>query len=343
MIKFFRNIRQKTLTENPPAGRAGKFSKYILYAIGEIILVVIGILIALSINNWNEVKKKDEKFDRLLTIAQKELQENITEIDKDTPSFMRVDSLVYLFKNNLLNQEMLDSGEFPAGLGFNRTKTSIENDAYKNLIDFDYELNKNQDSIIRLLKSINVQKKLVDDYFDYLGELISSELLNLAKTKGWYNLFIQGKINKEMSKYFLSDSIYSNYLAHFSNYYFDNYATGIQETRYRSSKANEQISKYFNKKDTLFDYKVNDYKHYIGVYKDSIATAKIEPKNDKLIYAYDNGRGGSGEFELYPISQTSFTTSINDGFYYLILDDSNKVISHRWSLGLKSREYLKVE
>jgi len=43
MIKFFRKIRQKLLIEN-------KFSKYILYAIGEIILVVIGILIALQIN-----------------------------------------------------------------------------------------------------------------------------------------------------------------------------------------------------------------------------------------------------------------------------------------------------
>jgi hypothetical protein len=46
MIKFFRKIRQKLLAEN-------KFSKYLLYAVGEIILVVIGILIALSINNWN--------------------------------------------------------------------------------------------------------------------------------------------------------------------------------------------------------------------------------------------------------------------------------------------------
>jgi len=50
MIKFFRKIRQKLLTEN-------RFSKYLIYAIGEILLVVIGILIALSINNWNESKK----------------------------------------------------------------------------------------------------------------------------------------------------------------------------------------------------------------------------------------------------------------------------------------------
>ena len=44
MIKFFRKIRQRLLSEN-------KFSKYLLYALGEIVLVVIGILIALRINN----------------------------------------------------------------------------------------------------------------------------------------------------------------------------------------------------------------------------------------------------------------------------------------------------
>ena len=50
MIKFFRKIRQQLLSEN-------KFSKYLIYAIGEIVLVVIGILIALQINNWNENRK----------------------------------------------------------------------------------------------------------------------------------------------------------------------------------------------------------------------------------------------------------------------------------------------
>ena len=54
MIKLFRKIRQKLLAEN-------KISKYLIYAIGEIILVVIGILIALQINNWNESNKEKKK------------------------------------------------------------------------------------------------------------------------------------------------------------------------------------------------------------------------------------------------------------------------------------------
>ena len=54
MIKFFRKIRQTLIHEN-------RFSKYLLYALGEIMLVVIGILIALQINNWNEDRKQDQR------------------------------------------------------------------------------------------------------------------------------------------------------------------------------------------------------------------------------------------------------------------------------------------
>ncbi|MFD1063460.1 hypothetical protein ACFQ1Q_09405 [Winogradskyella litorisediminis] len=53
MIKFFRKIRQNLLLKN-------KFKKYLVYAIGEIFLVVIGILLALSINNWNSNRIKDK-------------------------------------------------------------------------------------------------------------------------------------------------------------------------------------------------------------------------------------------------------------------------------------------
>ncbi len=59
MIKFFRKIRQKILTENKLSKPASLASRYLLYSIGEIFLVVIGILIAVQINNWNEKKKID--------------------------------------------------------------------------------------------------------------------------------------------------------------------------------------------------------------------------------------------------------------------------------------------
>jgi uncharacterized protein DUF6090 len=60
MIKFFRKIRQRLLTEN-------KFSKYLIYGVGEIALVVIGIIIALQLNNWNLDQEAHKFENELLT------------------------------------------------------------------------------------------------------------------------------------------------------------------------------------------------------------------------------------------------------------------------------------
>ena len=77
MIKFFRKIRQNMIKEN-------KASKYLLYAIGEIILVVIGILIALQINNANENRKitetKKEYYRQILLDLDKEIDNINTRI-----------------------------------------------------------------------------------------------------------------------------------------------------------------------------------------------------------------------------------------------------------------------
>ena len=75
MIKFFRKIRQRLLGEN-------KFSKYLFYAIGEIILVVIGILIALQINNYNEQRKDRVKEQVVLKQLQEDYQANLVQLEE---------------------------------------------------------------------------------------------------------------------------------------------------------------------------------------------------------------------------------------------------------------------
>ena len=60
MIKFFRNIRQKLVYDGNTGRPALPAGRYLKYAFGEIILVVIGILIALQINNWNS--NRNEKL-----------------------------------------------------------------------------------------------------------------------------------------------------------------------------------------------------------------------------------------------------------------------------------------
>ena len=70
MIKFFRHIRYNLMNQN-------KTAKYIKYAIGEIILVVIGILIAVQINNWNTDRLEKIEVANFLEQIETELESDI--------------------------------------------------------------------------------------------------------------------------------------------------------------------------------------------------------------------------------------------------------------------------
>jgi len=96
MIKFFRKIRQNLLTE-------GKTGKYFKYAIGEIILVVIGILIALQINNWNENHNKTLLENQYLIRLKDEAKWNILQIEDNKQVHLRASKELNFLINNLEN------------------------------------------------------------------------------------------------------------------------------------------------------------------------------------------------------------------------------------------------
>ena len=89
MLRFFRKIRQGLLLNN-------NFSKYFVYAIGEILLVVLGILIAVRINGWNENRKNKT----LLHSYQENL---ITELKADLIKLNALDSVNDLKKRAIKN------------------------------------------------------------------------------------------------------------------------------------------------------------------------------------------------------------------------------------------------
>ncbi|NND80371.1 MAG: hypothetical protein HKN53_10770 [Maribacter sp.] len=115
MIKFFRKIRQKMLTEN-------KFGKYLTYAVGEIILVVIGILIALSINNWNENRKSAKQenlyLKRLLSENRDDIntfKNNISDLEKGIETIENL-SLV-LNSNDSKDEKLIEAANDFFGYG----------------------------------------------------------------------------------------------------------------------------------------------------------------------------------------------------------------------------------
>ena|SRR5210317_2206666 len=89
MLPFFRKIRWRLAANN-------QFFKYSRYAIGEIALVVIGILIALQINNWNEQQKSEAKIEILFEKMLIELAANINETQRVFEYSQHIDTLGYL-------------------------------------------------------------------------------------------------------------------------------------------------------------------------------------------------------------------------------------------------------
>ena len=149
MIKFFKKIRQKLLTEN-------KFSKYLLYAIGEITLVVIGILIALSINNWNEEHKISKKEVANLKSLQSEMMTSLEELKIDQERNLNYyKSTVNVYEYILTEAVLVDS---------------MYKDFYKS-VQFDYFFPKT--SAYETLKSGNLEiiksdllRKLITDVYE---------------------------------------------------------------------------------------------------------------------------------------------------------------------------------
>ncbi len=92
MIKFFRKIRQNLLSQ-------GKTGKYFKYAIGEIILVVIGILIALQINNSNELSKQKKEEEKLLA----GIKEDFIETRESMLNINRGQRMVMMNSSKLIN------------------------------------------------------------------------------------------------------------------------------------------------------------------------------------------------------------------------------------------------
>lgn len=111
MIKFFRKIRQNQIMEN-------KTGKYFKYAVGEIILVVIGILIALQINNWNETRKTRDKEIVYLTNIKSDLENSVQQIEtfilKRNTQIKTANNIIEYFKGkpiqnwNDFNKKLID-------------------------------------------------------------------------------------------------------------------------------------------------------------------------------------------------------------------------------------------
>ncbi|GGG57114.1 DUF6090 family protein [Bizionia arctica] len=176
MIKFFKKIRQNLIKEN-------RTSKYLFYAIGEIILVVIGILIALQINNWNINTQNKKQEQQILEQLLVEYTSNLEQINQ------KID-----IRNDMLN----------SCYSLLRYRTETNNQMVADSIDahlfrisirptFDPELSVTNELInsgkLYLLEDIKLRNK-ISSYSSSLSELKEEEQIIVNFTENWLIPFL---------------------------------------------------------------------------------------------------------------------------------------------------------
>lgn len=219
MIKFFRKIRQNLLSE-------GKTGKYLKYAVGEIVLVVIGILIALQINNWNEHRKAKTQEKNLVLNLTEDLvsdKERFAFNLKETNDILNVYKQLYEIGANKKKDSIIDNPNYVRKLlkfspnmnqDYATLSDKITNDEIReSLLLYDWELNNFEAEFsefqivierIRIFLGEKGKYKLEGlyntDNMDNAIYLDKDQLIPLAKTVEFQQLMFEAKLKLEYLK-----------------------------------------------------------------------------------------------------------------------------------------------
>ena len=191
MIKLFRNIRQNLLAE-------GKTTRYLKYAIGEIILVVIGILIALSINNWNGEQADHKKEIKYLKSLKNEMESNLQSVNTEEQRILDFMKREAVLAKIMSSPKAIDSTsdktifKFYFDIYNNDVITNIETGAISEIIS---------SGGLQFIKNDSIRKLIAS--WDTIAYLVKYQEENLKETsKEIDNLFFDQEVIN--TRYFYS-------------------------------------------------------------------------------------------------------------------------------------------
>ena len=172
MLSYFRKIRRSLIDTGSTRRTASPFGRYMLYAIGEIALVVIGILIAVQINNWNEYRKdRNQEVEILMEIKNtlelnSELMiEHVSLIEGLNETSDKVNSII-----ENANEYTDSYGEDFYFSFYSGTNIYLSNDGYEGLKNSGFEIIRN--SVLRkaIVHLFGVQYLKTTEFVDYMKD-----------------------------------------------------------------------------------------------------------------------------------------------------------------------------
>ena len=269
MINFFRKIRRRLYNEN-------KFSKYFQYAIGEILLVVIGILIALVINNYYLSLQNKSKIDTLLIQLQKELSIDILDAKRIYSSYIYKDSLARIIYNDELSLEEFNS--FPIAFMGRYVSFSNNKNSYNRLMQ---NIELLPDQYAPLLTNLNLMyvetQNDIDDSNGQMKEVYFSRRNENYSTKPWLTDFYLNKDSITWAIQLHSDPYLKNKV--------HKYMAGIQRIAYASNTYRAIAINTYRKIDSLLDINREVYPDHLY----PLDPNNMSSKNYEGTYTFDSG------------------------------------------------------
>lgn len=243
MIKFFRKTRQNMIKKN-------KVIKYLLYAFGEILLVIIGILIALNLNQRNEQIKVETKIDAIFEDVLQELAENIDNTNNLIKFYQKKDTIFNLVLNDKLTYNDYKNAEIQ-GLYNAITlygSITLNRHAYDNLvlnmdaISFKYK------DIVRELNVLHTSNKnTVDDFSELTKNMVNNNLLEASNKYDWYSSQISQAENESFITYMLTDYTFKNKVQNFQTFGIGNHLKHTLSYRTKAVNIYQKLAKLMDK------------------------------------------------------------------------------------------------
>ena len=244
MISIFRKLRKKFLKEN-------RITNYLLYAIGEIALVMIGILLALQVNNWKEKRQQRQQLNTILkTISNDLVRDTIT-----------ASAIIKFYEDNQKNSLRIINKEITKD-NFDECPScrrlisiyqpfSVQKKGYNLLKNFSDQYNSQSDSLIADISQFyTILPDLIDQSNAFIKDEIFSNIESFKK-QPWFIDWTQQKLTDEMIIYFSESEDYRKRVASHNVLAANNHLRFIQAYKQNAETILTKMNEHFDdiKKD----------------------------------------------------------------------------------------------
>lgn len=331
MIKFFRKIRQSLLAE-------GKFTQYLKYAVGEIVLVVIGILIALGLNDYYANVKAEERLTGLLKEVRAELAVNFNRATPLVDWYSKKDSLISMVMSDTLKKEVYSKDFEIRNVIGNYDTYEVKSSAFDRLMQNNSALPARYDSLVDQLKTIYARDwEIVKTYNELIRVVVEENTNRIKTTESWYSDWTYSiEISEEASEMMFTDPIYRNYVAEYWLIGVNNHCFLINELRTNAYLVYKGLSKELGLPDEITPQLMErfDIDGSVGEYFFENDTIKISEMEGMLQYQLNN----NAEKFILPFSHSQFVLPQSNVFGRFIKNQDGKITG----LNLRVADYSKT-